>query len=147
MHALGLEFGSAARLSKGRVVCGNALQRSHGIIHKSRVPYRCPGFLSSATWPSLPKKHYNGLNQTKPKPCLKCLQSLAGHVAIKSFSAKKRTATDKPSPFIIIAISVNVLYSSTEHDLLPVFMLTDFSVYSRQALIKTFDANYTTVSC
>ena len=22
------------------------------------------GFLSSATWPSLPKKHYNGLNQT-----------------------------------------------------------------------------------
>ena len=140
MHALGLEFGSAARLSKGRVVCGNALQRSHGIIHKSRVPYRCPGFLSSATWPSLP-------NQTKPKPCLKCLQSLAGHVAIKSFSAKTRTATDKPSPFIIIAISVNVFYSSTEHDLLPVFMLTDFSVYSRQALIKTFDANHTTVSC
>ena len=46
---------------------GNALKRSPGIIRKSRVSYPGPGFLSSATWPSLPKKHYNGLNQTKPK--------------------------------------------------------------------------------
>ena len=45
---------------------GNALKRSPGIIRKSRVSYLVPGFLSSATWPSLPKKHYNGLNQTKP---------------------------------------------------------------------------------
>ena len=47
---------------------GNALKRSPGIIRKSRVWYPVPGFLSSATWPSLPKKHYynNGLNQTKP---------------------------------------------------------------------------------
>ena len=45
---------------------GNALKRS-GIIRKSRVLYPGPGFLSSATWPSLPKKHYNGLNQTKLK--------------------------------------------------------------------------------
>ena len=45
---------------------GNALKRSPGIIRKSRVSYPGPGFLSSATWPSLPKKHYNGLNQTKP---------------------------------------------------------------------------------
>ena len=45
---------------------GNALKRSPGIIRKSRVSYPSPGFLSSATWPSLPKKHYNGLNQTKP---------------------------------------------------------------------------------
>ena len=45
----------------------NALKRSPGIIRKSRVSYPGPGFLSSATWPSLPKKHYNGLNQTKPK--------------------------------------------------------------------------------
>ena len=45
---------------------GNALKRSPGIIRKSRVSYPDPGFLSSATWPSLPKKHYNGLNQTKP---------------------------------------------------------------------------------
>ena len=69
MHALGLEFGSAARLSKrpGSVwncLWGNALKRS-GIIRKSRVSYPGPGFLSSATWPLLPKKHYNGLNQTK----------------------------------------------------------------------------------
>ena len=40
---------------------GNALKRSPGIIRKSRVSYPVPGFLSSATWPSLPKKHYNGL--------------------------------------------------------------------------------------
>ena len=44
---------------------GNALKISPGIIRKSRVSYPGPGFLSSATWPSLPKKHYNGLNQTK----------------------------------------------------------------------------------
>ena len=71
MHALGLEFGSAAQLSKrpGSVwncIWGNALKRSPVIIRKSRVLYPGPGFLSSATWPSLPKKHYNGLNQTKP---------------------------------------------------------------------------------
>ena len=70
MHALGLEFGSAAQLSKrpGSVwncLWGNALKRSPGIIRKSRVSYPGPGFLSSATWPSLPKKHYNGLNQIK----------------------------------------------------------------------------------
>ena len=69
MHALGLEFGSAAQLSKrpGSVwncLWGNALKRYPGIIRKSRVSYPGPGFLSSATWPSLPKKHYNGLDQT-----------------------------------------------------------------------------------
>ena len=68
MHAFGLEFGSAAQLSKrpGSVwncLWGNALKRSPGIIRKSRVSYPGPGFLSSATWPSLSKKHYNGLNQ------------------------------------------------------------------------------------
>ena len=70
MHVLGLEFGSAAQLSKrpGSVwncIWGNALKRSPGIIRKSRVSYPGPGFLFSATWPSLPIKHYNGLNQTK----------------------------------------------------------------------------------
>ena len=65
-----MEFGSAAQLSKrpGSVwncLWGNALKRSPGIIRKSRVSDPVPGFLSSATWPSLPKKHYNGLNQTK----------------------------------------------------------------------------------
>ena len=73
MHALGLELGSAAQLSKrpGSVwncLWGNALKRSHGIIRKSRVSYPGPGFLSSATWPSLQKKHYNRLNQTKLNP-------------------------------------------------------------------------------
>ena len=68
MHALGLEFASAAQLSKrpGSVLnClwGNALKISPGIIRKSRVSYPGPGFLSSATWSPLPKKHYNGLNQ------------------------------------------------------------------------------------
>ena len=78
MHALGLEFGSAAQLSKrpGSVwncLWGNALKRSPGIIRKSRVSYPVPGFLSSATWPSLPKKHYNGLNQTKPNQNKRCV--------------------------------------------------------------------------
>ena len=81
MHALGLEFGSAARLSKrpGSVwncLWGNALKRSPGIIRKSRVSYPGPGFLSSATWPSLPKKHYNGLNQTKLTVLMKNSQSV-----------------------------------------------------------------------
>ena len=71
MHAIELEFGSAAHLFKrlGSVrncLWGNALKRSPGIIRKSRVSYPDPGFLSSATWPMLPKKHYNGLNQIKP---------------------------------------------------------------------------------
>ena len=66
MNALGLEFDSAAQLSKRpgsmwNCLWGNALKRSPGIIRKSRVSYPDIGFLSSATWPSLPKKHYNGL--------------------------------------------------------------------------------------
>ena len=68
---LGKEFDSAARLSErpGSVwncLEGHALKRPPGINRKSRVSYPGPGFLSSATWHSLPKKHYNGLNQTKP---------------------------------------------------------------------------------
>ena len=68
-NALGLEFGSAAPLSKrpgSAWICvwGHALKRYPGINRKSRVLYPGPRFLSSATWPSLPKKHYNGLNQT-----------------------------------------------------------------------------------
>ena len=78
MHALELEFGSAAQLSKrpGSVwncLWGNALKKTPGIIRKSRVSYPGPGFLSSATWPSLPKKHYNGLNQNKPYSIRKCI--------------------------------------------------------------------------
>ena len=71
-NALGYEFGSAAQLSKrpGSVwscLWGNTLKKSPRIIRKSRVLYPVPGFLSSATWLSLPKKHYNGLNQIKLK--------------------------------------------------------------------------------
>ena len=66
MYALGKEFDSAARPSKrpGSVwncLRGHVLKRSPGIIRKSRVMYPSPGFLSSATWPLLPKKHHNGL--------------------------------------------------------------------------------------
>ena len=69
-NALGLEFGSAARQSKRpssvwNCLWGHALKRSPGINRKSRVSYPGPGFLSSATLPSLSNKHYNGLNQTK----------------------------------------------------------------------------------
>ena len=76
MHALGLGFGSSAQLSKrpGSVwncLWGNALKRSPRIIRKSRLSYPCPGFLSSATWPMLPKKYYNGLNQTRDNRHLK----------------------------------------------------------------------------
>ena len=65
----------AARLSKkpGSVwncLLGHALKRSPGINRKSRVSYPDPGFLSSATWPSLPNKHYDRLNQTKPNPII-----------------------------------------------------------------------------
>ena len=87
MHALGLEFGSAAQLSKrpGSVwncQWGNALKRSPGIIRKSRVSYPIPGFLSSATWPSLPKKHYNGLNQTKPNQHLDIVYYVSYNIGI-----------------------------------------------------------------
>ena len=65
-NVLGLEFGSAARLSKRpcsvwNCLWGHALERPLGINRKSRVLYPGPGFLSSATRPSLPKKYYNGL--------------------------------------------------------------------------------------
>ena len=51
---------------KGRVVCGTVYGNMHfknllGSINKSRVSYPGLGFLSSATWPSMPKKHFNGL--------------------------------------------------------------------------------------
>ena len=55
MHALGLEFDSAARLSKRpdsvwNFLCtGYAHKRTPGIIRKSRVLYPGPKYLSSAT--------------------------------------------------------------------------------------------------
>ena len=45
---------------KGRVVCRTVYgDISHGINHMSRILYPSPGFLSSATWPLMPKKHDN----------------------------------------------------------------------------------------
>ena len=81
MHALGLEFGSAAQLSKRpasvwNCLWGNALKRSPGIIRKSRVSYPGPGFLSSATWPLLRKKYYNGLNLTKTLKICICIEGI-----------------------------------------------------------------------
>ena len=60
---------------KDRVVCetvpgGHALKRSPGINCKSRVLYPGPGFLSSAAWPLLPKKHYNGFINQSTEPSL-----------------------------------------------------------------------------
>ena len=44
-----------------RTVYGDMHLKSPGINRKSRVLYSGPGFVSSAIWLSLPKKHYNGL--------------------------------------------------------------------------------------
>ena len=44
---------------KGWAVWRHALKRSPRINRMSRALY--PGFLSSATWPSMTKKHYNVL--------------------------------------------------------------------------------------
>ena len=64
--ALGQDFDSAAGLSKrsGRVwncLWVHALKSSPRINCKSTISYPGPRFLSSATWPSMLKKHYNGL--------------------------------------------------------------------------------------
>ena len=99
-------------LSKATVwncLWGNALKRSPGIIRKSRVSYPGPGFLSSATWPSLPKKHYNGLNQTKPKT------TQLSQVCIKS---TVKISCDKPiNAIIIIAHAVRKRCRSASSDI------------------------------
>ena len=61
-NALGLEFDSAVRLSKRpdsvwNCLWGHALKTSPVINRKSRVLFPGTGFLSCATWPSLPQKH------------------------------------------------------------------------------------------
>ena len=59
---------------KGRVVCGTVYEDMHlkDLLGSFvRVLYPGPGFLSSATWPTLPKKHYNGLiNQSINIVCI-----------------------------------------------------------------------------
>ena len=74
-YALGYEFDSATGLSirPGSVwkcLWRHTLKRSHGINRMSRVLYPGPGFLSIARWPSVPKKHSNGLiNQSSIRYC------------------------------------------------------------------------------
>ena len=63
-HAFVLEFDSEARLPKRPGNVWNCLlghRMSPGINRKSRVLYPGPGFISSATWPPVPKNNYNGL--------------------------------------------------------------------------------------
>ena len=52
----------------------HALKRFPGINRKSRALHSGPGFLASAIWYSMPKKHYNGLiNQSiNQNYCLVC---------------------------------------------------------------------------
>ena len=67
-NALGWNLAVQPDCLKGQVACGTVYGNMHlkdllGSI--VRV-----GFLSSATWPSLPKKHYNGLtNQSFNQSC------------------------------------------------------------------------------
>ena len=119
-NALGLEFDSAAQLSKrpGSVwncLWGNALKRSPGIIRKSRVSYPVPGFLSSATWPSLPKKHYNGLNQTKPNIISEQLKSIT---VFNLITAPALIKAPPPPDFLFIFTHYRPL-----DDLFPDFLL------------------------
>ena len=57
---------------KGHVVCGTVPGGTctPGINCKSRVLYPGPGFLSSAAWPLLAKKHYNGFINQSTEPSL-----------------------------------------------------------------------------
>ena len=104
MHAIGLEFGSAAQLSKrpGSVwncLWGNALKRSPGIIRKSRVSYPGPGFLSSATWPSLPKKHYKRKKNCSKIKSLLLTDQYFGH-QIHSVKARHGVSVSKVDIFV-----------------------------------------------
>ena len=104
MHALGLEFGSAAQLSKRPGSVWNcALKRSPGVIRKSRVSYPGSGFLSIATWPSLPKKLYNGLNQAKSYGSRGGLRIYA--IMLPSISCGFSVAHYNNNNIIIISIS------------------------------------------
>ena len=67
-NALGLDFGSAALLSKraGSVwncLWGHALKLKRDRSQEYGIDnlYPGPGFISSGTWPSLPKKHFYSL--------------------------------------------------------------------------------------
>ena len=98
---------------KGRVVCGTVygdmhLNISPGINHKSRVLYPSPGFLISATWHLMPKKHYNGLiNQSTflyqhsyvgifSATVSSCLSSSASVLALTASSSDSSSSSSSP---------------------------------------------------
>ena len=59
---------------------GPSLLKISGINGKSRVLYHGAGFLSSATWPLMKEKHYNGLMKPKDiKLCTVCLIIIYEH--------------------------------------------------------------------
>ena len=60
-NALGLEFGSTSQLSQGWVVSETVYEIClKDLLGSITGMYPSPEFLSSATWPLLLKKHYNG---------------------------------------------------------------------------------------
>ena len=82
----------------GTVYGGHALKRSSGVNRKSIVSYYCPGFLSSATWPSMEKKHINGLiNQSiiKKHPT----EHLAGILVCFTMTVYRVKSIKNISPF------------------------------------------------
>ena len=79
------------------------LERSPGISRKSRVLYPSPGFLSSATWPSLPKKHYNGLIKFYLTICFYRNAALTKSV---------RSRTSQHASYSLLSAWPNTLYSS-----------------------------------
>ena len=60
---------------KDRVVCGS-MHRSLGINRKCRVLFPGPGFLSSSTWPLMPKNNSNGLINQSNEQILKYTKSV-----------------------------------------------------------------------
>ena len=78
---------------------GHALKRSPGIIHNSRVSYPCPGFLSSATWPLLLKKHYNGL--------IIIIRTTDGDLFVLIFILRLMKVTLEPTPLETLLDNVN----------------------------------------
>ena len=64
-----------------------------GINRKSTVLYSGCGFLSSARWPSLPKKHHNGLiNQSENKDIksVHYQKLMAGHASSQQQGSYKK---------------------------------------------------------
>ena len=74
----------------------HALKRFPGINRKSRVSYPGPRFLSSATSPSLPKKHFNGLiNQLALLET--CIINFTQHHLVKLYNGLLDTFQEIPT--------------------------------------------------